>query len=280
MDTDSEILLSAAKTAFGTAVLRMTETMREDRIIDDPIAVLFVEGAPPSLLESFARDRVPYDAYERYLAAMTSNIVLRTAFFDEVVMTHQSQGHRQVVIVAAGLDSRSLRLDLPSDARIFELDSRVVMDFKQSVIDRFAIPAKADRIAISTDLEGSWQSDLLDRGFDVHQPTLWLLEGFVPYLGPDDIRVALQRIADLSAPESVLAFDDASRFMDVFQGQDVAQLYTSFIHSGSEEVLLEELERSNWTLSIDDAQDYAAQFKRGFAGPFAKLIVARKASAK
>lgn len=279
MDTDSEILLSAAKTAFGTAVLRMTETMREDRIIDDPIAALFVGGAPPSLLESFARDRTPHDAYERYLAAMTSNIVLRTAFFDEVVVSHQSRGQRQIVIVAAGLDSRSLRLDLPPGARVFELDSRAVMDFKQSVIDRFAIPAKADRIAISTDLEGAWPSDLLDHGFDVNQPTLWLLEGFVPYLGPDDIRVALQRIADLSAPESILAFDDASSFMDVFQDQEVARLYTAFIHSGSEEVLLEELEKSDWTVLVHDAQDYASRFDRGFAGPFARLVVASKGNA-
>lgn len=276
MDTDCEILVSAGKTAFGTAVLRMTESMREDRIIDDPVAALFVERAPPSLLESFARDRVPHDASERYLAAMASNIVLRTAFFDEVVLAHQSQGYRQIVIVAAGLDSRSLRMDLLPEVRIFEMDSRVVMDFKQSVIERFDISAKADRIAISTDLEGDWRSDLLDHGFDVRQPTLWLLEGFVPYLGSEDIRVALQRIADLSASGSILAFDDASTFQDVFQRQEVAHLYTSFIHSGSEEVLLEELKNLNWTLSIHDSQDYAARFERKFTGPFAKLVVAYK----
>ena len=41
---------------------------------------------------------------------------------------------RQIVILAAGLDSRAYRLDWPAGTTIFELDRPQVLDFKREVL--------------------------------------------------------------------------------------------------------------------------------------------------
>jgi len=55
------------------------------------------------------------------------------------VLRAVEDGCRQVVLVAAGLDSRAFRLGLPKDATVFELDQAAVLDFKQAVLDEHEV---------------------------------------------------------------------------------------------------------------------------------------------
>ena len=60
----------------------------------------------------------------------------RTRFFDNYFLQAAEAGVRQVVILAAGLDSRAYRLAWPDATTIFELDRPQVLDFKREVLDR------------------------------------------------------------------------------------------------------------------------------------------------
>lgn len=69
-----------------------------------------------------------------------------------------------------------------------------------------AQPACA-RQTIAADLTDPWHEALVQAGFDPHQPTGWLLEGFLFYLLNQHVEQILDGVTGLSAPGSRLGFD-------------------------------------------------------------------------
>jgi methyltransferase (TIGR00027 family) len=63
-------------------------------------------------------------------AFFTSYMLAPTLFIDEQVKSAMADGARQVVLLAAGLDSRAARLDYPSGVKVFEIDREPVLAFK------------------------------------------------------------------------------------------------------------------------------------------------------
>jgi hypothetical protein len=67
-------------------------------------------------------------------AAFWAQAVIRTRFIDDWVLGAARQGLRQVVLVAAGLDTRAYRLEWPVGTAVYELDLPPVFVFKDSVL--------------------------------------------------------------------------------------------------------------------------------------------------
>ena len=65
---------------------------------------------------------------------MVDFMAVRTKWFDELFLDAVSSGIRQVVILAAGLDSRSWRLPWPDGTTVYELDQAKVLEFKSSTL--------------------------------------------------------------------------------------------------------------------------------------------------
>jgi methyltransferase (TIGR00027 family) len=55
-------------------------------------------------------------------ATFWSHAVIRTQFFDDYLLDATAHGIRQVVLLAAGLDTRAYRLSWPRGAHVYELD--------------------------------------------------------------------------------------------------------------------------------------------------------------
>src|SRR5205814_855647 len=94
-------------------------------------------------------------------------LVIRTRFFDgflqRITWEHQVL---QVVIVAAGMDTRAFRLSWPPHTHLFELDLPSVFESKEHLLlATGAIPA-CQRSIVSVDLTSDWQESLLQAGFD------------------------------------------------------------------------------------------------------------------
>lgn len=186
---------SLASTAQWTAAVRARERARPDRLFDDPWATELA-GQPGM------------DWIAQRPEASTVPIVLRTRYFDDFLtrVTRQN-GIRQVVLLAAGLDTRGFRLAWPAGVQLFELDQPAVLQHKERVLSAAsAQPACARRI-MAIDLTGPWPAALIDAGFDPHQPSVWLLEGFLFYLPNDSATQILDRVTSLAAPGSWLGFD-------------------------------------------------------------------------
>ncbi len=72
---------------------------------------------------------------------------------------------RQIVLLAAGLDSRAYRLDWPTGTTVFELDQPRVLEFKRETLATAGLRPKAERREVAVDLRDDWPAALRASGF-------------------------------------------------------------------------------------------------------------------
>ncbi|HZR40972.1 MAG TPA: SAM-dependent methyltransferase [Ktedonobacteraceae bacterium] len=223
-------------TARWTAAVRAMESKREDRLFNDPWAAVLAGEDGGSWIEGLP--------VEENNAIST---ILRTRFFDDFLLrvTHE-HGMRQVVLIAAGLDTRTYRLAWPEQTRLFELDQPQVLEYKEQILTAAGAKPSCERQAIAVDLTGPWTTVLQEAGFDPQQPTAWLLEGFLIYLPPESGIRILDDITAQSAPGSWFGFDVMN---SVF-------LTSQWTHS-----LIEAMEKAgvSWQGAMDDPQGLLAE---------------------
>lgn len=192
---------SIAKTSLLTAAMRAVESKRlesEGRMFSDPYAELLAgqEGV---------------DLLQRAIAAAGEQpaIAIRTAFMDQKIQEAIQCGVRQIVMLAAGMDTRAYRLAFPPGCQIFELDRPEVLDYKKQKLSQ--VKPLCARVALPLDLRLDWSEKLLQAGFKKGVPTLWLVEGLLMYLSESDALTLLQRINNLSQAKDYLLFDILSQ---------------------------------------------------------------------
>ena len=194
-----------SETALGAAEMRAEESLRVDRLIDDPFAAAFVAAAPPLFAD------VPSLADDAELAALVeagiTGVAVRTRYFDDHLETACAAGCRQVVLLAAGLDTRAFRLVWPDGVRLFELDLPGLFAFKEPVLTAQNASPRCDRRVVSGDLRENWPARLISAGFEPNRPTTWVAEGLLVYLSKVEAERLLTTVGDLSARESELSFD-------------------------------------------------------------------------
>jgi methyltransferase (TIGR00027 family) len=200
-------LTGVGKTALGVAAVRARESRRSDRLFHDPYAQAFIDAAKGAFPDE--REIAATGPRASWAAACYFNAVLRTRFFDDYLRSATSAGCRQVVLLAAGLDTRAFRLSWPERTHAFELDFPGVLAFKEGVLaDQDALPS-CDRTTVGVDLREDWPSALTSAGFDPTAPTAWLAEGLLLYLAADEAEHLLTAVGQLSAPGSRLSLEFA-----------------------------------------------------------------------
>ncbi len=133
---------------------------------------------------------------------------IRTRYFDDALLECVTQsGTRQVVLLAAGMDTRAFRLPWPAGVTVYELDRLDVHSEKQGILEQAEATATCDRRVVVANLESEWVPPLLAAGFDVHRPAAFLVEGLFIYLDHTTIDAFFARLKTLSAPESWLGAD-------------------------------------------------------------------------
>jgi O-methyltransferase involved in polyketide biosynthesis len=157
-----------------------------------------------------------------YLAA-------RTRFFDRFVRDALDGGCRQVVILAAGFDSRAWRLARPG-ATFFEVDRPATQEDK-----RTRAPA------------GGLAGSLRSAGFRPGEPTALTMEGLTVYLSADDVAALLARLADLAPTGSRLAVS----FESGFQGRPVMRRVVAAVNGRGGETF-------RFRLRAEDAPSFLA----------------------
>jgi methyltransferase (TIGR00027 family) len=184
------------------AWVRAEESNRPDRLFDDPYARAFVAAAPGALPEWDA------SAGGDFMARVLHSAVVRTRFYDDFLMDACVRGCHQVVLLAAGLDSRAFRLPWPNGVHLWEVDLPDVLAFKDQVLtDAGAVP-RCRRSVLAVDLREEWPARLAEVGFRPAQPTAWLLEGVLVYLTASEAAGVLADVGGLSVPGSRLACED------------------------------------------------------------------------
>jgi methyltransferase (TIGR00027 family) len=241
-------------TSLGVARARAWEGRRPDRLFEDPYAAAFTAAA------STGQARTPLSP-ER--ARMAYHVIIRTRFYDDFLLGACESGCRQVVLLAAGLDTRAYRLPWPAGVRLYELDLPEVLAFKDRVLtDRKAEPSCA-RTTLGVDLRGDWPERLTGAGYDPAARTAWLIEGLLVYLTAEEAAELLTRVGSLSATGSQVSFE-RNNAASVIAEQDRGGIdeYASLWKGGLGEDTAAWLNAHGWHTEIHELTEVAASYGR------------------
>jgi methyltransferase (TIGR00027 family) len=196
-------------------------------------------------------------------------VALRTYFIDESLRTAIEKGLGQVVLLGAGLDGRGYRLPWAAYTRLFELDTVEMLDFKQAVIDRIRIDARAQIIPVAGDLKQDWPTALGRAGFSAEQPTVWVIEGLMGYLTPTENDQLIARVSQRSAPGSLLiaVYADGDPLTILKSTEDRGDQSTDYLRDmvtvGPDAEPEPWLAGHGWTATISTIRHQAHQSGRG-----------------
>ena len=132
-----------AKTSLLTAAMRAAESKRteaEGRLFSDPYAELLAGAEGVALLQRALAESGEQPA-----------IAVRTRYMDDKMSSALVDGVRQIVVLAAGMDTRAYRLSFPPGVRIFELDRKEVLTYKQQKLGD--IQPHCERKTLAVDLQ-------------------------------------------------------------------------------------------------------------------------------
>ena len=184
-----------APTSRWMAAARARESERADRLFYDPLAAAL---AGP---EGFAwLKRMEPSAGSGGGPGLYA--VIRTRFFDDFLLDAcRGSGVYQVVLAAAGMDTRAFRLDLPE-----------VLDAKDEVVEEAGAKPNCERRTVGVDLQQeAWPEALLATGYRPERPSVWVIEGLLFYLTRAAVYGLLQKVSALTATGSLLGVDVMNR---------------------------------------------------------------------
>ncbi|OBI88364.1 class I SAM-dependent methyltransferase [Mycobacterium asiaticum] len=205
-----EITESVGATALAVAASRAVETARPRPLIRDPFAAALVSSAGLAWARLADPDIAWLDGDrhgQRLHRVGCDYQAVRTHYFDEYFAAAGEAGIRQVVILAAGLDSRAYRLRWPDGTQVYEIDQPKVLEYKASILAAHGATPAADRHAVPVDLREDWPAALIAAGFEPGRPTAWLAEGLLAYLPSDAQDRLFEMCTELSAPGSRIAVE-------------------------------------------------------------------------
>lgn len=288
-DDNWDITTSVGFTALNVATARALEAQKPDPLVTDPFAEVFcraVGGTAAEVLDG--KDPDHHLKTPDWGAHFVSFQGARTRYFDDYFRRAADAGVRQVIILAAGLDSRAYRLSWPDGTTIFELDRRQVLDFKREVLAEQRAKPNAERREVAVDLREDWQQALRDNGFDADKPSAWIAEGLLPYLPGDAQEQLFSGIDALASPGSHAAVEDGAPMSpEEFQaGVDEERaarakgdqrLFFQLIYNEQHAPADQWLGEHGWTAVATPLADYLRELGRAVPGPesAARSMIAR-----
>jgi methyltransferase (TIGR00027 family) len=163
-------------TARWVAVYRAMESDRPDAHFRDPFARRLAGEHGEAIVRAMPRGK-----------SMAWPMIVRTAVFDEIILDAiRTRGVDLVLNLAAGLDARPWRLDLPESLRWVDVDLPGMVEYKAGVMAGERPRCRYE--AIAADLADAEQrEDALSRAAAGAERALVVTEGLLVYLAPEDV---------------------------------------------------------------------------------------------
>ena len=176
---------NVSDTARWVAMYRAMESERPDALFHDPYARRLAGPAGEQILASMPQGK-------RWAWPM----IVRTAVMDEIVMRLVTQqGVDTVLNLAAGLDARAYRLDLPRELQWIDVDLEGILSYKEAALAGERPRCRVEFVRADLTDQAARRS-LFQRVGSQAKRALVIAEGLLVYLKPDDV-TALAK--DLSA---------------------------------------------------------------------------------
>jgi len=185
MSPPNNPISSVSDTARWVAMYRAMESERSDALFHDTYARRLAGPTGEQILASMPQGR-------RWAWPM----IVRTAVMDEIIMrVVRDEGLDTIVNLAAGLDARPYRLDLPPQLHWIDVDLEGILSYKEAALagDRPRCRVEFVRADLT---DHTARRALFQRVGAEAKRALVISEGLLVYLTPEDVTALAQ---DLSA---------------------------------------------------------------------------------
>lgn len=182
------LIRNISDTALLAAVYRARETERQDALFRDPLARNLIGGTRGDEIAA----SIPFS--DRNTWAW----VIRTYLFDQFIAEQCAQGVDMVVNLAAGLDTRPYRMDLPRELQWIEVDLPGILSHKEEMLARESPVCALERISLDLS-DGTARSKLFTSLGRRATRSLIITEGLLVYFSAETVRTLAE---DLAAPAS------------------------------------------------------------------------------
>jgi methyltransferase (TIGR00027 family) len=183
--TDPSPIRNVSDTALWVAIYRAMESERPDRIFNDPYARRLGGERGEAIVQSMPNG-----------AATAWPMVVRTAVMDEIVMRCVREGAATVLNLAAGLDARPYRLDLPKSLRWLHVDMPdMIAYFRERMAGE--TPRCEVEFAAADLREADARRELLARAA-ARGPVMVITEGLLVYLTDEQVAELARDLHDIA----------------------------------------------------------------------------------
>lgn len=172
--SEANPIRNVSDTARWVALYRAMESERPDALFRDPYARRLGGARGEAIVKAMPRGR-----------SMAWPLIVRTAVMDDIVLRCVQAGAKTVLNLAAGLDARPYRLDLPRDLEWLHVDMPEMVAYFRSHMSGETPCCEIDFLA--ADLrDADARRTVLARAAR-SGPTLVITEGLLIYLDSDDV---------------------------------------------------------------------------------------------
>jgi methyltransferase (TIGR00027 family) len=249
MSDAGHVITHVSDTARWTALYRATESARPDALFKDPLASRLAGEQGRAIVAS-----TPATSRNGWW------LVARTKIIDDAIVEAITNGCDRVLNLAAGLDTRPYRLNLPPDLAWVEADLPDLLAEKEELLTGQTPRCRLTRSAV--DLSDSVARDaFLDAALDGATKALVLTEGLLMYLEDHDVQALSE---SLSRPEVAWwMFDFGGPGLKRVMNKKMADLRSNAPFVFAPENGLAYFEQLGWrVLEFDHLMAAAKRFRR------------------
>ncbi|MGV0811124.1 class I SAM-dependent methyltransferase [Mycolicibacterium boenickei] len=208
-DDNWDITTSVGQTALFVAASRALEARKADPLAVDQHAEAFCRAVGGDWTAAVEGTDPEHPLHTEFGESFVNFQGARTKYFDAYFTRAIDAGVQQVVMLAAGLDSRAYRLPWADGTVVYELDQPRVLEFKRDTMERLGVTPTAERREVAVDLREDWPQALRANGFDPSRPSAWIAEGLLIYLPASAQERLFAGIDEMAASGSFVGVEEA-----------------------------------------------------------------------
>ncbi len=182
MSDAGHLITHVSDTARWTALYRATESARADALFRDPLAERLAGEQGRAIVA-----KTPVTSRSGWW------LVARTKIIDDAIAAAIANGCDRVLNLAAGLDTRPYRLDLPADLQWIEADLPPLLAEKTALLADQTPRCRLTRSAVDLS-DPVARTAFFDSALDGASKALVLTEGLLMYLEDHDVQALSEAI--------------------------------------------------------------------------------------
>ncbi len=181
------LIRDISDTARWVAVYRARETARSDAVFRDPYARALAGERGEQIAAA-----LPFGDKNAW------SFVARTYLFDRFIAKEVARGVDLVVNLAAGLDARPYRMELPPALKWVEVDLPEILDYKEAVLSGAKPACAVERVRLDLSNHDARRGlfSSLGRASTAGTRVLVIAEGLLIYLMRDEVGALARDLAE------------------------------------------------------------------------------------